>query len=79
MCFYVSCILIYRSTLINTGLWDQIRVDHGREFYLFLFVQDKLRRLFGSTDIQPYAQTSSHNVCITESYYVTVTVQYTLS
>ncbi len=27
------------------GLWDQVRVDHGKEFYLMLYVQEILAQL----------------------------------
>ena len=31
--------------LIQYGLWDQVRVDHGKEWQLMLFVQEKLSHL----------------------------------
>lgn len=34
---------VYLAAVIEYGLWDQLRVDHGREFYLMLFIQEKLR------------------------------------
>ena len=27
---------VYRPIILQYGLWDQVRVDHGREFYLCL-------------------------------------------
>ncbi len=41
------------------GLWKQIRVDHGREFYLLLYVQEALRC---PRDILPYVQSPSTEV-----------------
>lgn len=38
------------------GLWEQIRVDCGTEFILTLFVQEKLRQQYGSTEIAPFVQ-----------------------
>ena len=52
----------YRSAVEQYGLWDQVRVDHGREFYLILFIQEKLRRTFGCSGISPYVQTRSTEV-----------------
>lgn len=43
-------------------MWDQIRVDHGREFFLTLFMQEKLAGYRNNTERQPYLQTSSTQV-----------------
>ena len=43
-----------RKCLLEYGLWDEIRVNHGKEFYLMLY---KLRKE-GRGDA-PYLQTSS--------------------
>uniref|UniRef100_A0A1X7V173 Integrase core domain-containing protein n=1 Tax=Amphimedon queenslandica TaxID=400682 RepID=A0A1X7V173_AMPQE len=51
--------LIYRKALQDYGLWDQIRVDCGREFYLMLFIQEILRQYYGSSDVCPYVQSTS--------------------
>ncbi|XP_019860944.1 PREDICTED: uncharacterized protein LOC109589282 [Amphimedon queenslandica] len=50
---------IYRKSVLTYGLWEQIRVDCGREFFLTLFIQKKLRQQYGSTEIVPYVQTPS--------------------
>ena len=34
---------VYRAAVLEFGLWDQVRVDHGKEFYLTLYVNEKLR------------------------------------
>ncbi|XP_048018202.1 uncharacterized protein LOC125249975 [Megalobrama amblycephala] len=44
----------FRSAVVNYGMWDQLRVDHGREFYMSLYMQEKLSRRR-----QPYLQTAS--------------------
>ena len=31
---------IYRAAVTEFGLWDQVRDDYGREFYLMLYVQE---------------------------------------
>ncbi|KAG5275568.1 hypothetical protein AALO_G00121810 [Alosa alosa] len=32
---------VYRAAVASNGMWDQIRVDHGREFFFSLYVQEK--------------------------------------
>ena len=44
------------------GVWDQTRVDHGREFYLMLYVQEMIRSRFGSSGVLPYVQSKSTEV-----------------
>ena len=34
---------VFRPALMNFGLWNQLRVDHGHEFCLCIFVQDLLK------------------------------------
>ena len=51
-----------RSTIELYGLWDQLRVDHGREFYLTLFIHEQIRRTCGSSAIVPYVQSMSKEV-----------------
>lgn len=45
----MSPILVYhhlfRSILLRYVLFDQIRIDHEQEFYLFLFVQELQKEL----------------------------------
>lgn len=55
---------VRRAAVEEYGLWDQLRVDHGREFYLLLFVQEKIRRRFGSSGVLPYIQTRSTEVTL---------------
>ena len=43
---------------------DQVRVDHGREFYLTLFVQESLVPLRTNTQRDPHWQTESKKVTI---------------
>lgn len=44
------------------GIWDQVRVDHGKEFYLVLVVQDHLKDLRNNKRRHPYLQTQSKQV-----------------
>ena len=41
---------VFRPITLENGLWDQWRVDHGREFYLCLAVQDLLSGHRTNTD-----------------------------
>ena len=48
----------YGAAVSEYGLWDQVRVDHGKEFYLSLYMQERLRVGHGNDTI-PYIQTTS--------------------
>ncbi|XP_062401715.1 uncharacterized protein LOC134092702 [Sardina pilchardus] len=50
---------VYRSAVMRYGMWDQLRVDHGREFYLCLYMQEKLSGRRHNTSGPPYRQTAS--------------------
>ena len=44
------------------GLWDQVRVDHGKEWTLILYVQELLSPLRGNVHRAPHLQSSSKQV-----------------
>ena len=67
---------VYCDCVLQYGLWDEIRVDHGRECYLTLYVQEQLR---GDTQIAPYVQTSSAHNHIIERVWVEVNQRVTYS
>ena len=50
---------VYRAAINEYGLWNQLRVDHGKEFYLSLYIQERLRVGRGDATIPPYIQTTS--------------------
>ncbi|XP_076118325.1 uncharacterized protein LOC143099128, partial [Alosa pseudoharengus] len=50
---------VYRSAVIRHGMWDQVRVDHGREFYMCLYMQERLSGRRHNTSAPPYRQTTS--------------------
>lgn len=52
----------FRPIITSEGLWDQVRVDCGREFALLLFVQGWLSRYRTNTSREPYLQTRSTQV-----------------
>ena len=45
---------VYRAAVLQYGLWDQVRLDHGREFYLTLFIHEQLKTRCGDEAIAPY-------------------------
>ena len=51
----------FRDLLVTEGVWDMVRVDHGREFCLLLFVQNLLKDHRTDTRCQPYVQSRSSN------------------
>ena len=53
---------IYRPTFSEYGLWDQIRVDHGLEWILSLYIQETLAHLRTDTSRAPHLQSSSKQV-----------------
>ncbi|XP_051976211.1 uncharacterized protein LOC127638638 [Xyrauchen texanus] len=50
---------VYRTAVVNHGMWDQVRVDYGKEFYLSLFIQEILAPHRHNQDKPPYCQTTS--------------------
>lgn len=50
------------------GLWDQLRVDHGKEWILTLFAQEQLAHLRRNQSRSPHIQTTSKLV----DYYITI-------
>jgi len=56
------CFSCYRAATTEYGMWDQVRVDHGTEFYLSLYEQEINAHLRTNVDRQPYIQTQSKRV-----------------
>ena len=63
---------IYRSFTMNYGLWDQVRVDGGKEFVLCCHVQEFLRDQRRNTTIDPFKSTKSTDNNIIERMWVEV-------
>lgn len=57
-------LLINRPAVLEYGMWDQIRVDHGHEFYLLLCVQEKMANYRSNTGRAPFIQTMSKEVSL---------------
>ena len=60
----ISLSLINRPSVLEYGMWDQIRVDHGNEFYLLLYVQEKMANYRTNTGRAPFIQTMSKEVSL---------------
>ena len=52
-------LILFRPILVEYGLFDQIRVDYGKEWVLSLFVQEKLAHFRYSVVKPPHRQTAS--------------------
>lgn len=51
---------VYCAALCEYILWDQVRVDHGHEFYLTLYTHEMLRNGGGGDhEIAPYIWSTS--------------------
>ncbi|KAK3738875.1 hypothetical protein QZH41_014659 [Actinostola sp. cb2023] len=61
-----------RPVLLEYGLWDQVRVDCGKEFYLILFVQEALAPQRCNTLRKAYLQTPSTKNHMAERHWVEV-------
>ena len=77
MCMHVCIIISYncklfacRPILSHYGLWDQLRVNKGREWYLMLAVQEQLGGLRVNSNRPPYLQTTSTMVHLYTCTYV---------
>lgn len=53
--------IIFRPILLNFGMFDQIRLDHGTEFFLCIFVQELLAHHRQRQDRASWRQTRSVN------------------
>lgn len=55
----VMVILYTRPIILEHGIWDQVRIDCGREFALMLYVQHSLSSHRYNAQRAPYLQTTS--------------------
>ena len=63
---------IYKRTVLKYGLWDQVRVDGGKEFVLICHVQEIMRDQRRNSSIVPYKTTKSTENNIIERIWVEV-------
>ena len=52
----------FRKTTLEYGLFDQIRVDGGKQFYLILGIREHLSSCRQNQEILPYRQAESKKV-----------------
>ena len=48
--------------MLQYGMWDQVRVDHGTEFYLTLYMQERNAANWLNASRQPYIQSQLKRV-----------------
>ena len=51
---------IYKKFTLNYGLWDQVRVDGGKEIVLICHIQDFMRDKRHNTSIDPFKSTENN-------------------
>jgi len=66
---------VLRKIVIEHGLFDQVRVDHGKEFYLLLGMQEQLAHLRNDTNMPCYRQTQSKKNLPIERFWGIVNVR----
>ena len=57
-----NVVFFFRKTTLEYGLFNQIRVDGGKEFYLILNIQEHLSNYRQNQEILPYRHTESKKV-----------------
>ncbi|XP_060755373.1 uncharacterized protein LOC132866575 [Neoarius graeffei] len=60
---------VFRPAVLANGMWDQVRLDHGKEFYLTLFIQELLSSHRYNQETRPYIQTPSTRNQIVEQIW----------
>ena len=61
--YYMTCYLLcFKKAVLQYGMWDQVRVDHGTEFYLTLYMQERNAANWLNTSRQPYIQSQLKRV-----------------
>ena len=63
---------IYRKFVLKYGLWDQVRIDGGKEFILISYVQELMRNQRRNQSIDPFKSTKSTDNNIIERMWVEV-------
>jgi len=71
----------HRLLLMEHGLWDQLRVDHGNEWVLMLSVQKKINwHIFATTYLTPQSTNIQTSVFIPSVWYayICILIHHTL-
>ena len=71
---------VFRPALCRYGIWDQIRMDHGSEFNLVIFVQQLLSVYRNDESRESYKQTRSTKNYVAERFWpeVNIRIDYSL-
>ena len=66
LCYFLAkyVYLNFRKSVLQYGTFNQLRVGCGKEFYLFLVIQELFRELMNHRAISPYRQTQSKKISI---------------
>ena len=60
---------VFRPAILKYGIWDQVRMDHGREFCLVIFVQQVIAYLRADVRRPPFKQTTSTDNNVAECFW----------
>ena len=66
LCYFLPrfVYLNFRKSVLQDGIFNQLRVDCGKELYLSLVIQELFRELRNDHTISPYRQAQSKKVSI---------------
>ena len=64
VCLLVCVYLNFRKSVLQDGIFNHLRVDCGKEFYLSFVIKELFRELRNDHTISPYRQTQSKKVSI---------------
>ena len=60
---------IFRPIIAKYGVWNQLRIDHGKEFRLTIFAQELLESYRYSRNKTPWKQTTSTDNYVVEKFW----------
>ena len=64
-CFLAKCVYLnFRKCVLQDGIFNQLKVDCVKEFYLSLVIQELFIELRNNHTISPYKQTQTKKVSI---------------
>ena len=60
---------IFRPAIAKYGVWNQLRIDHGKEFLLIIFVQELIESYRYSRNKTPWKKTASTDNYVVERFW----------